>query len=127
MVLDASVLIAILNQEPGAERFLQQHNVLGESVVSSVNVAEACCKLVVLGATPEAAFESVALTAGQIVDFDGEQAKACGELTVKTRPLGLSLADRACLALGIKLKLPIYTTDRAWRGLKLSVPIHVIR
>ena len=127
MVLDASVLLAILNREPGAERFLQQYDVFGESVVSSVNVAEACCKLVAMGAIPEKAFEAVALAAGEIVDFDAEQARTCGELTLKTRALGLSMGDRACLALGIKLEAPVYTTDRAWKNLKIQVPIRMIR
>jgi len=48
-------------------------------------------------------------------------------LLPQTRSLGLSLGDRACLALGIVLKAPIYTADRAWKDLRLKVSIHVIR
>ncbi len=50
-----------------------------------------------------------------------------GDLITETRPLGLSLADRACLALGLDLKVPVYTADRSWKNLKVGVRIHVIR
>ena len=59
--------------------------------------------------------------------FTDEQAKIAGSLVAQTRKLGLSLGDRACLALGIVLKAPIYTADRTWKNLKLGVRIHVIR
>jgi PIN domain nuclease of toxin-antitoxin system len=63
----------------------------------------------------------------EIVDFDSEQAKIAGWLLPQTRLRGLSLGDRACLALGLALKAPIYTADRAWKELILDVAIHVIR
>ena len=50
-----------------------------------------------------------------------------GLLRVPTGHLGLSLADRACLALGQRLNLPVYTADRVWAQLQLSIPIHLIR
>jgi ribonuclease VapC len=48
-------------------------------------------------------------------------------LAAQTRALGLSLGDRACLALGLALKAPVYTADKSWKKLKVSVRIHVIR
>jgi PIN domain nuclease of toxin-antitoxin system len=59
--------------------------------------------------------------------FDEQQARIAGDLVAQTRPIGLSLGDRACLALGIALKLPVYTAEKSWKKLKLGVPIHVIR
>ena len=59
--------------------------------------------------------------------FSEQQAKIVGALVAQTRRFGLSLGDRACLALGILLKAPIYTADKTWKNLKLSVRIHVIR
>jgi PIN domain nuclease of toxin-antitoxin system len=50
-----------------------------------------------------------------------------GDLVAQTRQLGLSLGDRACLALALSLKAPIYTADKSWKKLKLAVRIHVIR
>jgi len=55
-----------------------------------------------------------------------EQAKIAGDLLPQTRALGLSLGDRACLALGVALKAPIYTADQSWKDLRY-VSIHVIR
>jgi len=45
----------------------------------------------------------------------------------QSRPLGLSLGDRACLALGLALKAPVYTADKSWKKLKVGARIHVIR
>jgi len=46
---------------------------------------------------------------------------------MKTQRYGLSLGDRSCLALALTLNVPVYTTEQAWRNLKVGVPIHVIR
>jgi ribonuclease VapC len=127
VVLDASALLAILHGEPGAEAFTRQSSLLEISVMSSVNVAEAYGKLVGLGVDSEDAWEAVSTPIPEIADFDRQQAKIAGGLVPQTRSLGLSLGDRACLALGISLKAPIYTADRAWKSLKLKVSIHVIR
>jgi PIN domain nuclease of toxin-antitoxin system len=61
------------------------------------------------------------------INLTAEQAKIAGSLAARTRSIGLSLGDRACLAPGLTLKAPVYTTDRAWKSLKLGVRIHVIR
>ncbi len=95
--------------------------------MSTVNVAEAYGKLVGRGIDPEDAWEAVTGPIPEILDFDREQAKIAGSLLPQTRSLGLSLGDRACLALGIALKSPIYTADRAWKELRIKVAIHVIR
>ena len=95
--------------------------------MSAVNVAEAYGKLVGRGIGLEDAWEAVIAPVPEVLDFDTEQARIAGGLLPQTRALGLSLGDRACLALGIALQAPIYTADRAWKGLKLKVSIHVIR
>lgn len=95
--------------------------------MSTVNVAEAYGKLVGRGIGPEDAWEAVLAPIPEVLDFDKEQAKIAGRLQLQTRSLGLSLGDRACLALGITLNAPVYTADRAWKNLKLKIAIHVIR
>ncbi len=127
IVLDSSALLAILHQEPGAEMFTQQFDLLESGVMSAVNVAEVYGKLVGRGIGSGEAWEAVMAPIPEIIDFDKEQAKIAGGLLPQTRALGLSLGDRACLALGIALKAPIYTADRAWKDLRLKVSIHVIR
>jgi ribonuclease VapC len=127
IVLDSSALLAILHEETGAEMFTQKSGLLESSVMSAVNVAEAYGKLVGVGVAPEDAWEAVIAPIPEIMEFDQEQAKIAGGLLPQTRSLGLSLGDRACLALGIVLKAPIYTADRAWKVLKLKIAIQVIR
>jgi PIN domain nuclease of toxin-antitoxin system len=56
-----------------------------------------------------------------------DHAKTAGDLVPYTRALGLSPGDRACLALGLVLKAPVYTTDRSWKNLSIGVRIHVIQ
>ena len=54
----------------------------------------------------------------EIVPFNADQARICGDLVTQTKPLGLSLGDRACLALAIALDAPVYTAERMWKKLK---------
>jgi PIN domain nuclease of toxin-antitoxin system len=125
IVLDASALLAVLNQEPGAENLPPE--LLAQATISTVNLAEAHTKLVREGIDPDEAWEDVMGPIQDCAPFTAEQAKIAGSLVARTRSIGLSLGDRACLALGLTLKAPVYTTDRDWKSLKLGVRIHVIR
>jgi ribonuclease VapC len=125
VVLDASALLAILNQEPGAERMTPE--LLSAAATSTVNLAEVHGKLVGRGLNPDEAWEATLSPIREAVAFTSEHARLTGDLAVQTRALGLSLGDRACLALGLALKAPVYTADKSWKKLKVSVRIHVIR
>jgi ribonuclease VapC len=125
VVLDASALLAILNQEPGAEKMTPE--LLSTAVISSVNLAEVHGKLVGRGLHPDDAWEAALTPVREVVPFTSEDARLVGDLVAKTRSLGLSLGDRACLVLGLSLKVPIYTADRSWKKLKAGARIHVIR
>jgi ribonuclease VapC len=125
VVLDASAILALLNDEPGGEKITPE--LLSRATTSAVNLAEVQTILVREGGDPD---ESWALAVDPIPDvepFTAEQARIAGTLLQKTRSLGLSLGDRACLALAIALEAPVYTTDQLWRKLKLGVPVHVLR
>jgi PIN domain nuclease of toxin-antitoxin system len=123
-VLDASALLALLNQEPGGEVV---EDALPGALISAVNFSEVVAKLVDKG-VPETGARAVLEDIGlEIYPFDTEQAFRTGELRPKTRPLGLSLGDRACLALGDLLDLPVLTTDRSWKELKLGIEVRMIR
>jgi PIN domain nuclease of toxin-antitoxin system len=124
-VLDASALLALLNQEPGAGRLTDA--VMENSIMSAVNVAEVQAKLVDAGGAPDEAWKYVLGLISKVEPFTQEQAKIAGSLIAKTKPLGLSLGDRSCLALAIVMKSPIYTADKPWLSLKLGVRIHSIR
>jgi ribonuclease VapC len=125
VVLDASAILAVINAEPGAEKLTPA--LLARAVASAVNLAEVQTKLVARGWTSEEAWEDATSPVREIVPFDEEQARVAGDLVTQTRPLGLSLGDRACLALGMALKAPVSTADGTWRKVKVGVRVHVIR
>ena len=125
VVLDASALLAVLNQEPGADQLSPE--LLSTAAASTVNLAEVHSKLVGRGVPPGDAWEATMSPISEAVPFSPEHARLAGDLVASTRSIGLSLGDRACLALGMLFKAPIYTADKSWSTLKLGVRIHVIR
>src|SRR5271163_1560896 len=125
IVLDASALLALLNQEPGAETLTPE--LLRAAAVSTVNLAEVHGKLVGRGLRPDEAWEAALSPIREVVSFTPEHARLAGDLLPQTRELGLSLGDRACLALGLALKAPVYTADKSWKKLKVGARIRVIR
>ena len=110
-VLDASALLAVVFEEPGADRV---GAVLPGAAVSAANVAEAAAKFSDHGMPPEIVEEVIGGLQLEIHPVDLAQAYANGQLRARTRGAGLSLGDRACLALAAQLRLPALTTDRAW-------------
>jgi len=124
-VLDASAVLALLNGEPGTDKLTPQ--LLSMAASSTVNLAEVQAKLVDRGVDPNDAWEAALAPIRDVMDFTADHARLAGSLIAQTRPLGLSLGDRACLALALSLKAPVYTTDRSWKNLNLTVRVHVIR
>ena len=125
IVLDASAILAVINGEPGSERLTA--DLLVCSVASTVNLAEVQTKLVSRGWTSDLAWEDATSPVREVLAFDAEQARTAGDIVTQTQSLGLSLGDRACLALGITLNVPVYTAEKAWKKLKLGVKVRVIR
>jgi PIN domain nuclease of toxin-antitoxin system len=123
-VLDASALLALLNNEAGAQRVKE---ILPESVIGAVNVCETVGKLASGGMSVEDARTSVGLIIPEVIPFDTELAYTAGALIIDTRRLGLSLGDRACLALGLARKNTVVTAEKLWSKLKLDLDIEVIR
>ena len=124
-VLDASAVLAVINAEPGSEKLTPE--LLDHAAVSTVNLAEVQGKLVSWGWALDEAWEDACGMVREVVPFTIDHAETTGNLIARTRSLGLSLGDRACLALALDLKAPVYTADRTWKRLKLGVRIHVIR
>jgi len=125
IVLDASVLLAVLNREPGADKLTPQ--LLSIATSSTVNLAEVQSKLVDRGLSPEEAWEATLSPIREATAFTAEHAMTAGSFIAQSRALGLSLGDRACLALGLALRAPVYTADKSWKNLKLGIRIHIIR
>lgn len=123
-VLDASALLAFLHDEPGGD---QVTRVLDGACVSTVNWSEVLQKalhrkVAVHGMQQE--FIDVGVT---FESFTVQQAEIAAQLWERSRPFGLSMADRACLALAIDKGQPVLTADRAWKTLDLGIRIQVLR
>ena len=129
-VLDASALLAFVYEEPGADRV--EPALRGGALISTVNWAETLSRMAERGEAVDVSVPRVkigidAIGTLAVVPFDDVQAAETARIRLMTKPLGLSLADRACLALGRLRHLPVVTTDRAWRSLRLSIRIEIIR
>ncbi len=123
-VLDASALLALLHDEIGGEAV---RPLLPHAAMCSVNWAEVVQKCLARGVQVEGLrmdLESLGLS---ILPFTPEEAENSGRLWSITRILGLSLGDRACLALGLRLSLPVLTTEKAWGKLHLDIPVQLLR
>lgn len=124
-VLDASALLTLLHQEPGSDKVVQA--IEDGAAIGTVNLSEVASKLNELGAPEMVIQDAINALELTIVDFNTELAYKVGVFRSLTRHIGLSLGDRACLALAQHLGLPALTTDRAWEALSLGITVQVIR
>jgi ribonuclease VapC len=124
IIADASAILGLLKQEPFSGFDPKQ---LFRATISAVNLSEVLERLCSGGLSESEADETVATLNLRVVDFDAPLARRTAFLRPQTRNAGLSLADRACLALGLFLGLPIVTADRAWAKVDVGVRIILIR
>ncbi len=123
-VWDASALLLLLQKEPGWQQLGPR---LPDSVMASVNLSEVAAKFIEAGGAPGTTREILGGLPIEVHDFTTGLAYQAAELRAPTRDLGLSLGDRACLALGLSLGMRILTADRAWLELDLGVEIEIAR
>ncbi|BCP67533.1 type II toxin-antitoxin system VapC family toxin [Thermus thermophilus] len=124
-LLDASALLAYLQREPGFEAVREA---LREgAAISAVNLAEVAGKLKARGKDPERIVRRLLAMGLEVLPFTLEEALEAGALDPLTRPLGLSLGDRACLAAGKVRGLAVLTADRTWAGVVPGVEVRVVR
>jgi len=122
--LDASAALAFLHREPGYERVLA---VVGRARMSTVNLTEVQAKSIVRGIDP-AGVSSRLKAVGVVMDpFLEVDAVAAASMVPVTSGLGLSLADRACLALGLRLGIPVLATDAALAEADVGVEVVLVR
>jgi ribonuclease VapC len=110
-VLDSSAVLALLLDEPGADRVKAA---LPGAFLSTVNFAEVVSKLCERGMPANEARAAIETIGAEVVDYGVEQACITGDLRNSTRSAGLSLGDRACLALARQRNVPAITADTAW-------------
>lgn len=123
-LLDTSAIIALLKKEPGYE-ILEE--LISRSAISSVNLAELVSVLTRTGVLENEIDEIIKDIVPEIILFTEDIAIQTGKLIASTKEYGLSLGDRACIATGIILKLPIYSTDAIWSKLNLNCKINIIK
>ena len=121
-VIDASALIALLLGEPGADTV---RSALPDATMSTVNYAEIVGFFARNGATDDAIHALLNPLPIQLAPLDIALAYAAGMLLPATRRAGLSLGDRACLALALRLGVPALTADRAWSDIADTIGVKV--
>jgi len=124
VVLDASAVLAMMIGEVGWDRVAAA---LPQSVISTVNAAEVYSKLADRGIGHDKQEKYRAVLTGRLVPFDEDLVLRVAKLRPLTRAHGLSLGDRACLALAQRLGVPAMTADSAWSRIETSIPIEFIR
>jgi PIN domain nuclease of toxin-antitoxin system len=121
-VVDASAVLAVLRDEPIAAT---DRPLLANGLISAVNVAEVVAKLSDFGAPVETIHAALRDMSLAVEPFDEEAALLSGQLRVETRQAGLSLGDRACLALAKRHRLVALTTDRGWLKVADAIGVEV--
>jgi ribonuclease VapC len=123
-VFDSSAVLALLQNEAGSAKLAP---LIAGALLSTVNLSEVHSKLVQKGVPGPLSWNRIAGLQCDICPFTAKQGRAAAELIQTSRPFGLSLGDRACLALAIERKARVYTADRNWKNLSLGIEIEVIR
>jgi len=128
MVLDASAVLAFLQGEPGHEQ-VAEALLAQPCVVCAANQAEVVAKSLDRGLALESLHSVIAALGYEVVSVQPEDGVLAGELRLATRHLGLSLGDRLCLAVALRLQAPVLTADRPWLTLAgpLGLTIHCVR
>lgn len=129
-VLDASAFLAYLRDEPGAE--IVENALIDGCYISIINWVEVLSKIVDLGESPDEIIkrlrnEGLLENSLEIIACNEEDAINIAKFRALTKSAGLSLGDRACLALGKRLNLPVLTADKVWTSLSLGITINLIR
>jgi ribonuclease VapC len=124
IVLDSSALLAMLFFEPGHERVAE---LVPQSCMATVNLAEVLGRLARDGRTLDQMLDRLDQMGIAWIDFDRQLAIGAAALLLPTMPFGLSLGDRACLALARLRGLPAVTADRAWAKLDIGIRVEVVR
>jgi PIN domain nuclease of toxin-antitoxin system len=129
-VLDASAFLAYLRDEAGAE--IVENALICGCYISIINWVEVLSKIVDLGESPDNIIkqlkdEGLLENSLEIIACTEEDAITIATFRPLTKSAGLSLGDRACLALGKRLNLPVLTADKVWSSLSLGITINLIR
>jgi PIN domain nuclease of toxin-antitoxin system len=121
-VVDASVVLAWLQDEAGSD---EAEPMLVDGLIGAPNWSEVLQKARQHGVEAELAARLLTSFGLEVVDVTRDDAERAAQLWEPKS--GLSLADRLCLALGLRLNVPVATTDGRWRSVAPQLPVMVIR
>lgn len=124
VVLDASALLSFLQGEPGSN---QVEAALPEAIICSVNWSEVVQKSIAASVDINGMREDLEALGLKILPFSAEEAELAGQLWQKTKQAGLSLGDRACLSVGLRMNASVLTADKIWITLNFPVDVRCIR
>lgn len=124
LLLDASALLALVFEEPGAETVLAA---LDSAAIGAVNLAEVVDLAARRGLDPARAAAWPAELALPVIGFTAPMAARTGRVLAEFRRRGLSLGDAACLGTAAVLGLPVLTADRLWAALETGVEVRLLR
>jgi ribonuclease VapC len=124
IALDASALLAFMLRERGHQRVGE---LLDETCISTVTFSEVLGRFARAGQDAAFIAEKLLATGIEVVDFSAQHAVIAAALFPHTHSPGLSLGDRACLALARERRIRAVTADKAWRRLDLGIEIESIR
>jgi ribonuclease VapC len=121
-VLDASALLVLLQKEPGWENIASQ---IAQSAMSGVNWSEVIQKTLARGGDVVLVRLGIEALGISLIPFTSEDAEQAAQLWLQAKHL--SLGDRACLALALRLGVPALTADKIWEKLEVGVEVKLIR
>lgn len=117
VVLDASAVLALIRDEPGADKVIPH---VGRAAISAVNLQEVVKELLLSGLDEATTCELLDELRLDIRPHDATAAFAAAALDAQTRQYGRSLGDRSCLALAMQLGVPALTADREWEKVRVK-------
>lgn len=117
VVMDASAVLALVRDEPGADKVALQ---VGRAAISAVNLQEIIKELALSGLDVETIRELLDELRLDVRAHDVEAAYMAAGLHAQTKEFGRGLGDRSCLALAMQLGVPALTADREWKKVKVK-------
>lgn len=117
VVMDASAVLALVRDEPGADKVASH---VGRAAISAVNLQEVIKELSLSGLDVETIRELLDELRLDVRAHDVEAAYLAAGLHIQTKEFSRGLGDRSCLALAMQLGVPALTADREWKKVKVK-------
>lgn len=117
VVFDASAVLALVRDEPGADKVAPY---VGRAAISAVNLQEIVKELLLSGLDEATTRELLDELRLDVRAHDVAAAYAAAALHAQTREYGRGLGDRSCLALAMQLGVPALTADREWKKVRIK-------